>query len=111
MIKKLGPAAVIHMGKQVTHTEFIIIPYTDSLYHNKAKQFTVNCAHSQGANCQKNGAGSPSGLARSLYKCAALWRAVYDPAATERCLRTIRGKKGIYSRFQVSISSRYELAC
>ena len=29
-------------------------------------------------------AGSPSGLALSLYKCAAVWRAVYGPSATER---------------------------
>ena len=35
-------------------------------------------------------AGSPSGLAWSLYKCAALWRTVYGPSATERPLGTIR---------------------
>ena len=35
-------------------------------------------------------AGSPSGLAWSLYKCSALWRAVYGLSATERPLGTIR---------------------
>ena len=35
-------------------------------------------------------AGSPSVLAWSLYKCAALWRTVYGPSATERPLGTIR---------------------
>ena len=29
-------------------------------------------------------AGSPGGLAWSLYKCVVLWRAVYGPYATER---------------------------
>ena len=35
-------------------------------------------------------AGSLSGLAWSLYTCAALWRTVYGPSATERPLGTIR---------------------
>ena len=35
-------------------------------------------------------AGSPRGLAWSLYKCAALWRTAYVPSATERPLGTIR---------------------
>ena len=35
-------------------------------------------------------AGSSRGLAWSLYKCAALWRTVYGPSATERPLATIR---------------------
>ena len=39
-------------------------------------------------------AGSPSGLAWSLYKCAALWRAVYGPSAIKRPLGTIREEKG-----------------
>ena len=45
-------------------------------------------------------AGSPSRLAWSLYKCAALWRAVYGPSATERPLGTIREEKrsGFLSR-------------
>ena len=43
-------------------------------------------------------------LARSLGKCAALWRAVYAPFATYRPLGTIRKEKGISSRFRVSIS-------
>ena len=34
-------------------------------------------------------AASPSGLAWSLYKCVASWRAVYGPSATERPLGTI----------------------
>ena len=34
-------------------------------------------------------AGSLSGLAWSLYKCAALWRTVYGPSAIERPLGTI----------------------
>ena len=34
-------------------------------------------------------AGSPSGLAWSLYKCAALWKTAYGPSATERPLGTI----------------------
>ena len=56
-------------------------------------------------------AGSPSGLAWSLYKCAALWRAVYGPSSIERPLGTIREEKGISSRFRVSISSQYDLSC
>ena len=48
-----------------------------------------------------------SGLAWSLYKCAALWRAVYGPSTTERPLRTTREDKGISSRLRVSISSLY----
>ena len=55
-------------------------------------------------------AGSPSGLAWSLYKCSALWRAVYGLSATERPLGTIREEKGISSWFRVSISSRYDLS-
>ena len=56
--------------------------------------------------------GSPySGLAWSLYKCAALCRAVFGSSATERPLWTIREEKGISSRFQVSISWRYDLSC
>ena len=51
------------------------------------------------------------GLAWSLYKCAALWRAVYGTFGTERPLGTIREEKGISSRFRVSISSRYDLSC
>ena len=35
-------------------------------------------------------AGSPGVLAWLLYKCSALWRAVYCPSATERPLGTIR---------------------
>ena len=35
-------------------------------------------------------AGSPSGLAWSLYKCSALWTAGYGPSATERPLGTTR---------------------
>ena len=35
-------------------------------------------------------AGSSSGLAWSLYKCAVLWQTVYGPSATERPLGTIR---------------------
>ena len=41
-----------------------------------------------------------------LYKCAALWRAVYGPSATERPLGTICEKKGISSQLQVSVLSR-----
>ena len=55
-------------------------------------------------------AGTPSSLAWSLYKCAALWRAVYGPSATERPIGTICEEKGISSRFQVSITSRYDLS-
>ena len=51
-------------------------------------------------------AGSSSRLAWSLYKGAALWRAVYGPSATGKPIRTIREEKGISSRFQVSISSQ-----
>ena len=47
----------------------------------------------------------------TLYKCAALWRAVYGPSATERPLRTIREEKGILPQFRGSISSRYDLSC
>ena len=39
-------------------------------------------------------AGSPSGLARLLYKCVTLLKAVCDPSATERPLGTIRVKEG-----------------
>ena len=52
-----------------------------------------------------------SGLAWSLYKCAALYRAVYGAFATENPLGTIRKGKGISSRLQVSISSRSDLSC
>ena len=44
---------------------------------------------------------SMSGLAWSLYKCAALWRAVYDLSAPKRRLGTIREEKGISSQFRV----------
>ena len=36
-------------------------------------------------------AGSPSALTRTLYKCAALRRAVHDPSVTERPLREEKG--------------------
>ena len=55
--------------------------------------------------------GYPSGLAWSLYKCAALLRAVYGVPTTDRPLGTIGEEKGISSRFQVSISSKYDLSC
>ena len=45
-----------------------------------------------------------SGLAWSLYRRAALYRA-------ERLLETFRGEKGISSRFRVAISSRYDQSC
>ena len=48
-------------------------------------------------------AGSRSWLAWLLYKCAALWKAVYGPSATERPQGTIREEKGISSRFRGSI--------
>ena len=41
-----------------------------------------------------------SRLARLLYKCVALCRAVYGPFATERPLGTVREEKGISSRYQ-----------
>ena len=41
------------------------------------------------ANVYSRGSESPSGLAWLLYKCSALWRAVYSPSATERPLGTI----------------------
>ena len=41
--------------------------------------------------------GSASRLAWSLYKCAALWKALYAPFAPERPLGTIREEKGISS--------------
>ena len=56
-------------------------------------------------------AGSPSGLAWSLYKCEALWRAVCDHFATERPLGTVPEENRISSLFQVSISFRYDLSC
>ena len=46
----------------------------------------------------KVSAGSPSGLPWSLYKCAALWRAVYGSSATKSPLGTIREEKGICFR-------------
>ena len=46
-----------------------------------------------------------SRLAWLVYKCAALWLAVWGSFATKRPLGTIRDEKGISSRFQVSISS------
>ena len=48
-------------------------------------------------------AGSPSWLAGSLSKCAALLRAVYRPSATERPIGTILEEKVISSRFRISI--------
>ena len=55
-------------------------------------------------------AGSPSELAWSLYKSAALWSAAYGPSAAKRPLGTIREEVGMSSCFQVSISSRYDLS-
>ena len=46
-----------------------------------------------------------SELAWLLYKCVALWRAVYGASATESPLGTIREEKGIYSQFG------YDLSC
>ena len=56
-------------------------------------------------------AGSPCGVAWSLYTCVALWRAVYGPSATERPLGTIYEENGISSRLQVSVLTRYDLSC
>ena len=56
-------------------------------------------------------AGSPSGLAWSLYKCAALWKAVLWSFRNWKTPWNIREDKGISSRFRVSISSRYDLSC
>ena len=42
-----------------------------------------------------------SALAWSLYKYAALWRAVSGPSATERSLGSIREEKGISARFRL----------
>ena len=47
-------------------------------------------------------AGSPNGLAWSLYKCSALWRAVFGPSANEKTLGTI---------LRVSTSLRHDLSC
>ena len=55
-----------------------------------------------------------SGLAWSLYKCAALWRAVYGPSATERPLKTlgtIHDDNGISSRFLGYHSLQDRLSC
>ena len=52
-----------------------------------------------------------SGLVWSLYKCAALWRAVYDLSTTEKTLVTIREEKEISSWFRISISSQYDRSC
>ena len=52
---------------------------------------------------------SMSGLAWSLYRCAALWKVVYDSYAIVRTLGTILEGKGISSWFLVSISSHYGL--
>ena len=38
-----------------------------------------------------------SGFARSLYKCAVLWRAIYGPSATKRPFGNISEEKGISS--------------
>ena len=46
-----------------------------------------------------------------LYKCAALWSAVYGISATERPLGTICEEKGTSSRYWFSISSCYDLSC
>ena len=45
---------------------------------------------------------SLSRLTWSLYKCAALWRAVYGSSATQRFLGTIREEKGIFSQLSVN---------
>ena len=52
-----------------------------------------------------------SGLAWFLYKCKGLWSTICGPPATERTLGAICKGKGISSRFQVSISSQYDLSC
>ena len=46
-----------------------------------------------------------------LYKCKGLWSTICGPPATERTLGAICKGKGISSRFQVSISSQYDLSC
>ena len=43
----------------------------------------------------------PHGLAWLLYRCVALWRAIYGHSTAERPLGTIREEKGISSLFQV----------
>ena len=47
----------------------------------------------------------------ALYKCAALWRAVYGAPATKIHLGPIHKEKGAESQFRVAISSRYDLSC
>ena len=50
-----------------------------------------SCMHASRVSCQGCPlVQTPSGLAWSLYKCSALWRAVDGPSATERPLGTIR---------------------
>ena len=45
---------------------------------------------------------------RYIYKCAALWGAVYGDSGTKIPLGTIRKEKGNSSRFRVSASSRFD---
>ena len=51
-----------------------------------------------------------NGLTWSLYKCVALWRAVYGSFVTKKTLGTIHEEKGISSWFRVSILLRYYLS-
>ena len=55
--------------------------------------------------------GSQRWVGLVVYKCAVLCSAVYGPSATERTLGTICEKKGVSSRFQVSIFSLCNLGC
>ena len=50
-----------------------------------------------GYNAWLSSVSSASGLALSLYKCAALWKAVYGSSTTGRLLGTICEEKGISS--------------
>ena len=52
-----------------------------------------------------------SWLAWSLYKCVALWSAVYGASATERLVGTICKEMENLFRFRVSILSLYHLSC
>ena len=51
----------------------------------------------------------PMNINMTVFKCSALWRAVYSPSPTERRFWTIHEENGTSSRFWVSMSSRYEL--
>ena len=65
-----------------------------SVYSVLTKYHISNCRGLTTTDFSFISACSTSGLAWSLYKCAALWRAVYGPSGTERPFGNSNEEKG-----------------